>query len=224
MMNTKASLIASLITGGYLKTPSIIQAFKKVDRADFVRPEYRDAAYEDHPLPIGFGQTISQPLTVALMLEWLAPLPGDRILDIGCGSGWTTALLASIAGKKGRVIGIERISQLAEFAKSNLAKYPLLQHTRLRPPEADYGGQASSVQIISADASVGYEKEAPFDRILASAAAFGEIPPAWKEQLTIGGRIVAPVEDSLVVIDKVSRDKYQTAKHWGFAFVPLVKD
>ena len=123
---TKDSLIESLISQGVLKTLSIVRAFKKVDRADFVLPEYLGAAYEDCPLPIGFGQTISQPFTVALMLEWLAPEKGQKILDIGCGSGWTTALLSSIVGKKGRVVGIERISGLAEFAAQNLSKYPSL--------------------------------------------------------------------------------------------------
>lgn len=205
---TKELLIANLISQGILKTPSIIKAFEMVDRADFVLPEYRNMAYEDHPLPIGFGQTISQPLTVALMLEWLAPKTGEKILDIGCGSGWTTALLASIVGEKGRVIGIERIPELAEFAAQNLSKNLLLQRTST---------------LVQKDATDGYEKESPFDRILASASA-GEIPQAWKEQLKIGGRIVAPVKDSVVVIDKLSRDEHQTTEHYGFAFVPLVKD
>lgn len=216
---TKDGLIANLIAAGYLKTPSIIKAFQTVDRADFVLPEYRPQAYVDHPLPIGFGQTISQPLTVAMMLEWLAPKKGQKILDIGCGSGWTTALLASIVGKKGKVIGIERIPQLAEFAKNNLAKYSLLYYGTV---------------IQCADGSKGYAREAPFDRILASASA-GEIPQAWKEQLKIGGnakrsnghaqrggRLVAPVKDAVVVIEKLSAEKYQQAEHWGFAFVPLV--
>ena len=91
---------------------------------DFVLPEYQAQAYEDHPLPIGFGQTISQPYTVALMLEWLAPKQGDKILDIGCGSGWTTALLSSVVGKRGRVIGIERIPRACEVCEIESPKYP----------------------------------------------------------------------------------------------------
>lgn len=204
---SKESLIANLIASGYLKTPAIIQAFQKVDRADFVLPEYKALAYEDHPLHIGFNQTISQPLTVALMLEWLEPRKGQKILDIGCGSGWTTALLAEIVGKKGKVIGVERIPKLAEFAKSNIAKYPLLQRTST---------------VVHEDGAKGYGKAAPFDRILASASA-GEIPMAWKEQLKVGGRIVAPVKDSVFVIDKISANEYRTEEHWGFAFVPLIK-
>jgi len=205
---SKDSLIASLISSNYLKTPSIIKAFQKVDRADFVLPEYRGAAHQDHPLPIGFGQTISQPATVAMMLEWLEPKKGQKILDIGCGSGWTTALLSSIVGKKGKVIGIERISELAEMAKKNLIKYPAFHRTST---------------VMQEDGSKGYLKEASYDRILASAAG-KDIPEAWKEQLKIGGRIVAPVEDSVVIVDRLSRDKFKTTKHWGFAFVPLVTD
>src|SRR3989344_6098145 len=145
---SKDSLIASLISSNYLKTPSIIKAFQKVDRADFVLPEYRGAAHQDHPLPIGFGQTISQPATVAMMLEWLEPKKGQKILDIGCGSGWTTALLSSIVGKKGKVIGIERISELAEMAKKNLIKYPAFHRTST---------------VMQEDGSKGYLKEASYD-------------------------------------------------------------
>lgn len=219
---TKESLIKNLINQGVLKTPSVIKAFQTVDRANFVLPEYQDAAYQDHPLPIGFGQTISQPLTVALMLEWLAPRPGEKILDIGCGSGWTTALLASIVGKKGKVIGLERIAELAKMARKNINKFgsATIQRTRRRQ---GFGGQASTIQIINADGSKGYAEAVPFDKILASASA-GEIPRVWKEQLKIGGRIVAPVRDSIIVIERLSRDKYRTSEHWGFTFVPLVKD
>lgn len=206
---TKESLIDNLISQGVLKTPTIIQAFRSVDRADFVRPEYENVAYEDHPLPIGFDQTISQPLTVALMIEWLAPKEGDKILDVGCGSGWTTALLSSVVRSQGRVIGIERIPQLAEFAKSNLAKYPLLQRNSA---------------IVQKDATKGYKEEAPFDKILASAAALDSVPKIWKAELKVGGRIVAPVGDAVVVIDKLSRNQYRQTDHWGFAFVPLVRD
>src|SRR3989338_8071025 len=109
---TKEVLIDDLIGGGYLKTPLIIEAFKKIDRADFVSENLRDEAYENYPLPIGFDQTISQPLTVAFMLELLQPQPGEKILDIGSGSGWTTTLLAFCVGKEGRGFGLERIPEL----------------------------------------------------------------------------------------------------------------
>ncbi len=206
---TKKTLIANLTDRVILKTPTIIEAFKNVDRADFVLPEYKEMAYFDQPLPIGSGQTISQPLTVALMLEWLAPKKGEKILDVGCGSGWTTALLASILGKEGKVIGIERIPELAEFARQNLSKYLMFQRTST---------------VMQEDGTKGYAKEAPFDKILASAAAYDRIPPAWKDQLKVGGRIVAPVKDSVVVIDKLLNNEFQQIDHWGFAFVPLISE
>ena len=125
---TKEGLIQELIAGGHLRTPRIIEAFRKIDRKGFVIPEYLDQAYRNHPLPIGFGQTISQPLTVAFMLEQLAPQSGERVLEIGAGSGWQAALLAHIvtsdmgkgnANKKnyGHVICIERIPELKDMAE-----------------------------------------------------------------------------------------------------------
>src|SRR3989344_867492 len=114
-MNTLEGLIQELLSGGYLKTPRIIDAFRLIDRADFVLPEYKDEACGNYPLPIGEGQTISQPLTVAFMLELLNPQPGEKILDIGAGSGWQTALLAEIVGPKGQIVAIERIPKLCRF-------------------------------------------------------------------------------------------------------------
>ncbi|GIW66780.1 MAG: hypothetical protein KatS3mg095_0678 [Candidatus Parcubacteria bacterium] len=92
MIYSNESLVDHLIKSGILKTPSIIEAFLKVDRKNFILPEYFDQAYNDYPLPIGYGQTISQPFTVAFMLELLAPEKGNKVLDIGFGSGWTTCL------------------------------------------------------------------------------------------------------------------------------------
>mgnify|MGYP001575730005 FL=1 len=100
------SLIDSLIKEGWLKTPKIIDAFQKIKREDFLPDNLKDSAEVDAAMPIGFGQTISQPLTVAFMLELLQPKEGDKILDVGSGSGWTTALLASIVGPAGEVMGL----------------------------------------------------------------------------------------------------------------------
>src|SRR3989344_5326068 len=108
---TNSALLRELIQGKYLKTPRLINAFLAIDRKDFVPPDLSDQAYDNEPLPIGYGQTISQPLTVAFMLEELSPKPGEKILDIGAGSGWQTALLAYIvSGSKaqGKVVAIER--------------------------------------------------------------------------------------------------------------------
>lgn len=204
------NLINSLIDDGYLKTSEIIEAFKAIDRQDFVTEEYKKEAYVNAALPIGFGQTISQPLTVAFMLEILAPKTGEKILDVGSGSGWKIALLAQIVEEKGKAIGIERISELAKIAKENISKYNFIEK--------------GVVEVILGDGSNGYEKQAPYDKIIAGATAAGEIPKEWKEQLKIGGRIVAPVDNSIIVIDKISKDKYEQKEHFGFSFVPLIKD
>ncbi len=117
------SLVDSLISTGYLKTPRIIEAFKDVDRADFLPEELKDAAGMNQAMPIGFDQTISQPLVVAFMLEELSPEPGQKVLDIGFGSGWTTALLAKIIGSGGLVVAVEIIEGLYKMGEENLEKY-----------------------------------------------------------------------------------------------------
>ncbi len=202
------ALIDSLIKDGWLKTSRIIDAFREIKRADFMPEDIKDLAELNEPLVIGYGQTISQPLTVAFMLEQLQPESGDNILDIGSGSGWTSALLAQIVGSKGKVTAIEIIPELKEFGEKNVAKYNFIKK--------------GIVQFICTDGSKGYKEEAPFNRILASAAG-NEIPKAWKEQLKIKGRIVAPVGNSIWVLIKKSEKEFEGTEHPGFAFVPLIQ-
>ncbi len=200
-------LIKELISSGYLKTPEIIDAFQKIDRKDFVPDEYKDEAYINAPLPIGHGQTISQPLTVAFMLELLQPKKGNKILEIGSGSGWQTALLAHIAGDKGNVFAIELIPELEKFGKKNVSKYDFIRK--------------KTVKFHCYNAINGMSEEEPFDRIIASAAV-EEIPRAWKEQLKIGGRLVVPVKDIIYLLIKKEEDKFETQTYLGFAFVPFI--
>jgi len=202
-------LIDSLIEEGWLKTPRIIDAFRKIKRVDFMSEDIKDLAELNEALPIGSGQTISQPLTVAFMLEQLQPEAGDNILDIGSGSGWTSALLAQIVGSNGKITAIEIIPELKEFGEKNVSKYNFIKK--------------GIVQFICTDGSKGYKEEAPFNRILASASA-EKIPQAWKEQLEIKGRIVAPVRNSIWVLIKKSKEEFEETEHPGFAFVPLVED
>jgi len=202
------NLIDSLIGGGWLKTPRIIEAFRRIKRVDFLPKDLEDLAELNEALPIGYGQTISQPLVVAFMLEQLEPKEGDKILDIGSGSGWTSALLGEIVGKKGRVIAIDIIPELVEFGKNNVAKYNFIEK--------------GIVEFICADGSKGYQKEAPYDGILVSAAVQTEVPRAWKEQLKIGGRIVTPIGSSIWLFTKKSESKFEEIEYPGFAFVPLI--
>ena len=202
------SLIDSLIQEGWLKNPKIIEAFQKIKRIDFLPEEIKNLAELNEALAIGWGQTISQPLVVAFMVELLQPKIGDKILDIGSGSGWTTALLAEIVGEKGKVTAIEVIPELKEFGEKNVAKYNFIKK--------------GVTKFICADGSKGYQKEAPFDKILASAAA-REIPQTWKDQLKIGGKIVSPVGSSIWLLIKKSENEFEKTEYPGFAFVPLIE-
>jgi protein-L-isoaspartate(D-aspartate) O-methyltransferase len=203
-----------LIQEEWLKTPRIIEAFQKIKRADFMPEDMKHLAELNEALPIGYSQTISQPLVVAFMLELLQPKPGDKILDIGSGSGWTTALLSEIVGGKGlpavgqgEVIAVEIIPELVKFGKDNVAKYNFIEK--------------GIAKFIFSDGSKGYKKEAPFDKILVSAES-KELPSEWRGQLKIGGRMVAPIQGSIWLFIKKSNKNFEEKEHPGFAFVPLI--
>jgi len=202
-------LIHSLIEEGWLETPEIINAFKKIKRRDFMPEGQEHLAKINEALPISSGQTISQPMVVAFMIEQLQPDLGHNILDIGSGSGWTTSILSQIVGLEGKVTAIELIPELREFGESNAFKYSFIEK-----------GIAT---FICADGSKGYQEEAPFDRILVSAALKGKIPLAWRKQLKIGGRIVVPIKSSIWVLEKESEKKFKEKEHTGFAFVPFIQ-
>ncbi len=196
-------LTGHLRASGALKSPEIIQAFLNVDRKYFVPDKYQRFTYNDEALPIGYGQTISQPYTVAFMLELLRPQAGDKVIDIGSGSGWTTALLANLGGSIGEVIGLEIIPELVELGQKNL------KHFRCR-----------WARIKQASPELGLPVSAPFDRILVSASA-ETLPQALINQLKIGGALVMPVGNSIFRVTK-GKDKNRIEEYPGFVFVPLV--
>lgn len=182
----------------------IDKAFDQVDRSQFVLPELTDSADLDMPLPIGFGQTISQPTTVRLMLGWLEPQLGDKVLDVGSGSGWTTALLAHLVGPSGKVYAVELVPELVEFGRQNCQKLGL-----------------KNVRFCQAGQKYGLPKEAPFERILVSAAA-EKLPTGLIDQLNVGGKMVIPVRNDILEIEKTSAKDTETRVHPGFVFVPLI--
>lgn len=221
MITSNEQLIRHLADLGYLKTPKLVEAFRRVDRRLFVDDDLVQRAYEDEPLPIGSGQTISQPLVVAFMLELLDLREGEKVLEIGTGSGWQTVLLASgtcsefsahETHEEGicinpHVVSIERIPELRMKAERNIQKTA--------------GIARGDIVLIEGDGTRGYEKYAPYDKIIA-AAACDQIPASWKEQLKIGGRIVAPSPDSILVLDKTGKGSFEERSFFGFSFVPLV--
>lgn len=202
-----SKLVNDLIKDGYLKTDLVIDAFSEISRMEFLPKELEGEADRNVALPIGHGQTISQPLTVAIMLELLDPQRGQRILDVGSGSGWTTALLSYIVGSQGKVIGLERIEALKRFGKDNADKFGYVKK--------------GIAEFYAADGSIGFPPGAPFDRILVSAAA-QKIPPALKDQLKVGGKMVIPVKNAVVYLEKKSETEFYKEEFPGFSFVPLI--
>ncbi len=215
------SLVDDLIEGGWLKDDRIISAFTKIKRVDFVTPGMEELSQLNEALPIGFGQTISQPLVVGFMVELLDPREGEKILDVGSGSGWTTALLAELVGEMGKVVAVEIIPELKTFGETNVRKYDFVER--------------GIAEFICGDGSNGYKSQAPFDKILASASIQSvkvdeagaregkEIPLEWKNQLKIGGRIVTPIDSSIWLFVKKSETEFEKTEYPGFVFVPFVE-
>lgn len=200
-------LVQELIDAGVLKTPRIIDAFRHIKREDFVTPHDRADAYIDAPLPIGYGGTISQPTTVAIMLELLQPRLGEKVLDIGSGSGWAAALLASSVGENGRVIGIELIPELVRLAQNNIKRTSF-----------------TNITIRQGNGYDGAPDRAPF-AIIHVAAAADHVPPKLLAQLADNGRMVVPVGEptqDLFLLTK-HNGRVTERRYTGFQFVPLVQ-
>ncbi|MFH1592790.1 MAG: protein-L-isoaspartate(D-aspartate) O-methyltransferase [Candidatus Woesearchaeota archaeon] len=182
----------------------VLKAFKKVKREDFVLKQYKNQAYEDIPLPIGFNATISQPTTVMIMTQALQVKKGNKILEIGTGSGYQSALLSILVGPKGKVITTEIVPELTEFSKQNLEQY-------------------KNIEVVQTDGSKGYEKEKSYDRIIYTAAV-PKVENFILEQLKDPGIYLAPIGDeySQELIKVTKKDlKIEKESLGYFQFVPL---
>jgi protein-L-isoaspartate(D-aspartate) O-methyltransferase len=197
-------MVAEQLRARGIRDERVLAAMSRVPRHEFADLPYRDQAYQDHPLPIGEGQTISQPYIVAIMLEALAIKPTDKVLEIGTGSGYATALLSELAA---RVYSIERHARLAGEARLQVSPFGF-----------------TNVTIIDGDGNKGFAFAAPYDAILVSAAA-AQIPPALLAQLAEGGRMILPVgppDGQQLQLIRMMNGQPQVEARDLCRFVPLV--
>jgi protein-L-isoaspartate(D-aspartate) O-methyltransferase len=203
-LTQRRSMVESQLRARGIRDERVLAAMFRIPRHEFVSEEHRDQVYEDHPIPIGEGQTISQPYIVAIMLEALALDPSDTVLEIGTGSGYQTALLAELVRQ---VYSVERYASLARAAQATLARLGF-----------------NNVEVLVGDGSRGLPDHAPFDAIVVSAAA-PQIPPPLFEQLREGGRMVIPVgpahAQELQLVRKHEGQPVVTSME-GCRFVPLI--
>src|SRR5215213_987109 len=206
LARTRARMVKVQIARRGVRDRSVLDAMRRVPREAFVQPGFEEFAYEDGPLPIGEGQTISQPYVVALMIEAAEVRPGDHVLEVGAGSGYAAAVLSHIAD---RVYAIERHPSLGEAARRRFERLGY-----------------DNVELRVGDGTKGWPEAAPFDAILVSAGG-PEVPPALKEQLAIGGHLVIPVgqQERHQILLKVTREgesDYEEEDLGAVAFVPLI--
>jgi protein-L-isoaspartate(D-aspartate) O-methyltransferase len=205
---SRRRLVEMLDSSRYLSSDAVRRAFLAVPRELFVPSRLRSNSYVDTPLPIGHGQTISAPSMIAIMLEELELSTGQKVLEIGAGSGYNAALLREIVGTK--VFTIERIPELVEQSRANL----------------DSAGYAGKVEVVLGDGTRGYEEEMPYDRILVTAGSPG-IPDPLVAQLATGGILGIPVGrhrafQDFLTVRKLADGTTESRSHGGCVFVPLI--
>jgi protein-L-isoaspartate(D-aspartate) O-methyltransferase len=205
MNKTNADLVEYLSAYGYLRSKNVIEAMQSVDRAFFVSDDMREYAYEDIPLRIAGSQTISAPHMVAMMCEAAELKEGQKVLEIGAGSGYSACVISKIT--KAKVISVERVKELVEFARKNLER-----------------ANCKSVVVISGDGTLGYPEEAPYDRIIVTAGAPSP-PQPLIDQLKEGGKLIIPLgsrySQDLMRITKKGNST-QEENLGGCVFVPLI--
>jgi protein-L-isoaspartate(D-aspartate) O-methyltransferase len=200
----RREMVESQLKARGIRHPQLLAAFMETPRELFIPEDRRHEAYDDCPVPIGFGQTISQPYVIALMIQELDVGPQHIVLDVGAGSGYQTALLARLAK---HIYAMERLPQLTERAIGTLS-----------------GLGVSNVTLATQDGSLGWAAQAPFDRIICGAAAM-DVPKPWIEQLADGGRIVMPLgaehSQDLVLLERHGKD-IRRRQLGGVRFVKLI--
>jgi protein-L-isoaspartate(D-aspartate) O-methyltransferase len=189
-----------------IRDEAILDALREVPREVFVLDKYKAAAYDDSPLPIPAGQTISQPYVVALMIRTLRLGPEDKVLEVGSGSGYAAAILSRIVNE---VHAVERHEELVEYARERLAQI-----------------EYDNVHVHHADGTMGWPQAAPYDGIMVSASG-PRVPHSLEKQLAVGGRLVMPVGrarglQTLIRLTRISEDEYEEKDLGGVRFVPLI--
>lgn len=200
------ALIDTMKNTGFLTKNKVESAIRKSPRHNFVPESMKNQAYENRPIPIIEKQTISQPSVVSRMTEWLDLKEGQKVLEIGSGSGWQSAILSNLVGD-GTIFTVERHIKLANLAKKNLEKLEI-----------------KNVKIIHGDGNLGLVEESPFDRIIVTAAC-KKIPEKLLQQLSMDGLLIAPVGEgiqSLVLLRKTPKGIVEIKNQKGYVFVPLV--
>ncbi len=206
LARTRERMVARQIEGRGIVDPALLAAMREVPREAFVGEKYEEYAYDDGPLPILEGQTISQPYVVALMIDALKLKPGDRVLEIGTGSGYAAAVLSKIVAE---VYTVERIKELVRFARQNLEALGY-----------------DNVRVLQGDGTLGWPDHAPYNSIVVSAGG-PQVPETLKEQLALGGHLVIPIGNEqraqqLVRVTRLSEEKYTESKLGHVRFVPLI--
>ncbi len=200
----KKSLVKQWKKSGLVKDKRLLKAFETVPREQFIHEELVGDAYADHPLPIGYGQTISQPTTIMIMIEALELKKTDKVLEIGAGSGYNAALMSKLCKS---ICTVEIVPELVHFARENIRK-----------------SKIKNVEVIGGDGSIGWKENAPYDKIMVTAGC-PSIPKPLVDQLKEGGIIIAPVggrwEQEMFRLKKV-KGKLKREHLGYFVFVPLI--